>query len=192
MCSRRVSTSSREAPCAIRRGASPAGKYPQKHQRARVCAQSSMCSFPVKPSTSSPFLFDPSCLCCGVGFPLACPSTVRRIQCCYTPRRTQCFCRTWRPSSSTTSSGLWYFQTNIRACFADVSQKVIESTWQKGSVVASHGNLQGLRKIKLQGWESTFWRYQELGRQFLSTLEAIYYTSIECINAKQRFISLCE
>lgn len=63
---------------------------------------------------------------------------------------------------------------------------VIESTWQKGNVVASHPHLQPLRKIKLQGWESTFWRYQELGRHFLSTLEAIYYTSIELVNAKQR------
>lgn len=60
---------------------------------------------------------------------------------------------------------------------------VIESTWQKGQVVAAHPHLKALRKIRIRNRESTFWRYQELGNQFLSTLEAIYYTQIDFYNA---------
>lgn len=56
---------------------------------------------------------------------------------------------------------------------------VIESTWSKSDVVASHPSLNHLRRVKIRDHESTFWRYQELGRNFLSTLEAIYYTCQE-------------
>lgn len=56
---------------------------------------------------------------------------------------------------------------------------VIESTWAKSDVVSSHPALSSLRKVKIRERESTFWRYQELGRHFLSTLEAIYWVQKE-------------
>jgi hypothetical protein len=56
---------------------------------------------------------------------------------------------------------------------------VIESTWAKSDIVSTHPALSGLQRVKIRDHESTFWRYQELGRHFLSTLEAIYYTCEE-------------
>jgi hypothetical protein len=56
---------------------------------------------------------------------------------------------------------------------------VIEATWQKASAVIAHPNLAKLRKVRLRERVSTFWRSQELGAQFLSTLEAVYYLCVE-------------
>lgn len=58
----------------------------------------------------------------------------------------------------------------------------IESTWPKGTVVASHPTLNKLKHIKLRRYESSYWRYQELGSTYLSTLEAIYYCCVELYN----------
>ena len=63
---------------------------------------------------------------------------------------------------------------------------VIESTWGKGNSVVSHDALHGLQKIRIRDRESTYWRYQELGKQYLSTLEAIYYTCVEIIGQQQQ------
>ena len=61
---------------------------------------------------------------------------------------------------------------------------VIESTWQKGGAVYSDPalGLSLLPAVHLDpSLESTYWRYQELGRQFLCTLEAIYHLSRELL-----------
>ena len=63
---------------------------------------------------------------------------------------------------------------------------VIESTWNKSDVVAAHPALAGIRRVKIRERESTFWRYQELGKHFLSTLEAIYYI---CTEFQQRKVA---
>lgn len=60
---------------------------------------------------------------------------------------------------------------------------VIEATWQKAGSVIAHPNLANLKKVRLRERVSTFWRHQELGSQFLSTLEAIYYL---CVEAHER------
>jgi hypothetical protein len=62
---------------------------------------------------------------------------------------------------------------------------VIEATWSKSDVVASHPSLKSLRRVKIRDHESTFWRYQELGRHFLSTLEAIYWTCEEFMKRRK-------
>lgn len=54
-----------------------------------------------------------------------------------------------------------------------------ESTWQKAGSVVNHPNLKALPCVRLRNRESTFWRYQELGNQFLATLEAMYYSAVE-------------
>jgi len=51
------------------------------------------------------------------------------------------------------------------------------STWLKGNSVAAHANLKPLRRIRLRNHESTFWRHQELGNEYLSTLEAMFYAA---------------
>ncbi len=61
---------------------------------------------------------------------------------------------------------------------------VVESTWQKGAVVCAHPNLARVRHIKLKERISTFWRYQELGNRYLSTLEAMHAVCVDWTNAK--------
>ena len=65
---------------------------------------------------------------------------------------------------------------------------VIESTWQKGGAVYSdpHLGLHRLQAVRLASYESTYWRYQELGRQALCTLEAIYHCCRELLNIEQQ------
>ena len=60
---------------------------------------------------------------------------------------------------------------------------VIESTWQKGGAVYSHPQLalNRLQAVRLSEYESTYWRYQELGRHALCTLEAIYHLCRELV-----------
>jgi hypothetical protein len=54
----------------------------------------------------------------------------------------------------------------------------------QGPAVCSHPNLRGIRRIKLRDRVSTFWRYQELGNTYLSTLEAMHAVCVEFVNAK--------
>ena len=60
---------------------------------------------------------------------------------------------------------------------------VVESTWQKAASVFSavpHLGLHALQHVHLDtAYESTYWRYQELGRNALSTVEAMYYACKE-------------
>jgi len=63
---------------------------------------------------------------------------------------------------------------------------VIEATWQKANTVVQHPKIVNLPKIKLTQRISTFWRHQELGNQFLSTLEAIYYLCVEAYERQLR------
>lgn len=63
---------------------------------------------------------------------------------------------------------------------------VIESTWTKAHKVVAHPHVQALRRIRIRDCESTYWRNQELGRSYLSTLEAIYHTARQFDLAKQK------
>ena len=65
---------------------------------------------------------------------------------------------------------------------------VIESTWQKGGAVYSHPALAltRLQAVRLSAYESTYWRYQELGRHALCTLEAMYHLCSELIAIEQQ------
>eukprot|EP00457_Paulinella_chromatophora_P004987 gb/GEZN01005000.1/.p1 GENE.gb/GEZN01005000.1/~~gb/GEZN01005000.1/.p1 ORF type:complete len:579 (-),score=86.13 gb/GEZN01005000.1/:102-1838(-) len=56
---------------------------------------------------------------------------------------------------------------------------VIEATWIKAPGVATCAALQGLRRVRIRDRETTFWRAQGLGKRFLSTLEALYYSSVD-------------
>jgi len=61
---------------------------------------------------------------------------------------------------------------------------VVESTWQKAAGVARHPKIRDLPTVKIEAKEGTFWRYQELGTGFLSTLEATYHFMVEHWNAR--------
>ena len=65
---------------------------------------------------------------------------------------------------------------------------VIESTWQKGGAVYAQPSLglHRLRAVRLSEYESTYWRYQELGRHALCTLEAIYHLCREWLAIEQQ------
>ena len=78
---------------------------------------------------------------------------------------------------------------SIAALLPDIQTVVvIESTWQKGGAVYSHPalGLSRLRAVRLSEYESTYWRYQELGRHALCTLEAIYHFCSELLAIEQR------
>ena len=45
--------------------------------------------------------------------------------------------------------------------------------------MALHPNLRHLRKVKIGSKVTSFWRNQELGKEYLSTLEAIYWAARE-------------
>jgi len=63
---------------------------------------------------------------------------------------------------------------------------VVEATWQKAGNVLRHPAIARLRKIRLKERVTTFWRHQELGNQFLATLEAMYYVCVE-LYERQKF-----
>lgn len=63
---------------------------------------------------------------------------------------------------------------------------LIESTWQKANTVAAHPNFANLRHVRIRDRVSTFWRYQELGSQFLSTLEATFYLCVEAFEQMKK------
>lgn len=52
---------------------------------------------------------------------------------------------------------------------------MVESTWDKGPVVARHPSLSKLRKVKMKSRKTTYWRKQDHGNEFLATVEAIYH-----------------
>jgi tRNA-uridine aminocarboxypropyltransferase len=65
---------------------------------------------------------------------------------------------------------------------------VIESTWQKAGAVYrdERFGIYALPAVHLESYESTYWRYQEMGRQFLSTIEAIFHLASELLNSEKQ------
>ncbi|CAN0134287.1 tRNA-uridine aminocarboxypropyltransferase 1 isoform X1 [Lampetra fluviatilis] len=56
----------------------------------------------------------------------------------------------------------------------------IDSTWNQTNKMSMDERLKALQCVKLQAWESQFWRHQKgTPRTFLSTIEAIYYFFVE-------------
>lgn len=59
---------------------------------------------------------------------------------------------------------------------------IIEATWLKGAVVAKADCLSKIPHIRLKSRSTTYWRTQELGKEYLSTIEAIYYSCLEFVS----------
>lgn len=56
----------------------------------------------------------------------------------------------------------------------------IESTWNQAHSIFTDERLKDLRRIKLEDYETNFWRYQrDKPANFLSTIEAIYWFYVE-------------
>lgn len=52
---------------------------------------------------------------------------------------------------------------------------VIDSTWQQARAIQTDPRLDGIRRITIKPQKTKFWRYQNIGAQCLSSIEAIYY-----------------
>lgn len=52
---------------------------------------------------------------------------------------------------------------------------VLDGTWNQARAMARDPSLAHVRRVRLSPHETVFWRYQDLGRHALSTIEAIYY-----------------
>jgi len=53
---------------------------------------------------------------------------------------------------------------------------VIDSTWTQARAIYTDPKVAAVRKITIAPQKTKFWRYQALGEQCLSSIEAIYYT----------------
>jgi len=51
----------------------------------------------------------------------------------------------------------------------------IDSQWHAAGKILRHEKVKKLKTIKITQYETHFWRYQEVGKDCLATIEAIYY-----------------
>jgi hypothetical protein len=52
---------------------------------------------------------------------------------------------------------------------------VIDGTWRQAKGMARKFGTMGFRHVKIASRETLFWRYQNLDRTYLATIEAIYF-----------------
>jgi DTW domain-containing protein YfiP len=52
---------------------------------------------------------------------------------------------------------------------------VIDGTWKQAKSMARRMKDKGFRHVRIDSYETMFWRYQSLNRTYLATIEAIYY-----------------
>eukprot|EP00033_Pygsuia_biforma_P004892 GCRY01005364.1.p1 GENE.GCRY01005364.1~~GCRY01005364.1.p1 ORF type:complete len:262 (+),score=23.22 GCRY01005364.1:66-851(+) len=51
----------------------------------------------------------------------------------------------------------------------------VDSTWNKTYNILHSPQIERLKRVKIHSYETLFWRYQSYGREYLATIEAIYY-----------------
>lgn len=56
---------------------------------------------------------------------------------------------------------------------------VIDGTWRQAKAMAKQYGNMGFKHVKIALHETLFWRYQNLDRTFLATIEAIYWLFVE-------------
>eukprot|EP00743_Colponemidia_sp_Colp-15_P008457 GILK01009193.1.p1 GENE.GILK01009193.1~~GILK01009193.1.p1 ORF type:complete len:296 (+),score=62.80 GILK01009193.1:23-910(+) len=59
----------------------------------------------------------------------------------------------------------------------------VDSTWSQTKQIVQHPKMHRLRRVKIDSRKTTFWRFQRLSDEYLSTLEAIYFAVVEYITA---------
>eukprot|EP01095_Lingulamoeba_sp_RSL-Kostka_P016327 TRINITY_DN7952_c2_g1_i1.p1 TRINITY_DN7952_c2_g1~~TRINITY_DN7952_c2_g1_i1.p1 ORF type:complete len:298 (+),score=54.48 TRINITY_DN7952_c2_g1_i1:49-894(+) len=52
---------------------------------------------------------------------------------------------------------------------------VIDSQWSNTKAMLNHENLKNLKTVKIENYNTVFWRYQNKGDEYLATIEAIYF-----------------
>ncbi len=52
---------------------------------------------------------------------------------------------------------------------------IIDCTWNQTKKILQHPLIKTLPKVIIEAKETTFWRYQEVGKANLATVEALYY-----------------
>eukprot|EP01086_Lenisia_limosa_P001562 TRINITY_DN13082_c0_g1_i1.p1 TRINITY_DN13082_c0_g1~~TRINITY_DN13082_c0_g1_i1.p1 ORF type:complete len:253 (+),score=16.71 TRINITY_DN13082_c0_g1_i1:58-816(+) len=60
----------------------------------------------------------------------------------------------------------------------------IESTWQTCGGILQNPSVEGIPRVKIPNRETLFWRHQNFGPSFLSTIEAIFYFVQDFIRSK--------
>ena len=63
--------------------------------------------------------------------------------------------------------------STVRRCI------VVEAKWKGSRSVAEDPRCKHLRHVKIRSRLTTFWRHQELGNEYLATLEAMYWFCVE-------------
>jgi len=63
---------------------------------------------------------------------------------------------------------------------------VIDSTWGQTTSMVSSAHLQSLPALRLQDYTTIFWRQQSESKDFLSTVEALYYFLREYVTEQQK------
>ena len=56
---------------------------------------------------------------------------------------------------------------------------VIESKWHGNGMIYNDKRLKNVKHCKIRNHETLYWRYQEYGNEYLSTIEAIYYSIVD-------------
>lgn len=63
---------------------------------------------------------------------------------------------------------------------------VIESRWRGNTPIYEHKELKALPHCKIRNRETLYWRFQEKSKEYLATIEAIYYGVVDCWRAKNK------
>ncbi|ETO30139.1 hypothetical protein RFI_06982 [Reticulomyxa filosa] len=61
---------------------------------------------------------------------------------------------------------------------------VIESRWSGNKTIYEHPSFEDLPHVKIRNRQTLYWRYQEHSREYLSTIEAIYYSVVDCFQSQ--------
>ncbi len=52
---------------------------------------------------------------------------------------------------------------------------VVDGTWQQAKQMIRVFNKIEFQAVRIRNWKTKFWRHQQLGSEYLATIEAIYY-----------------
>lgn len=66
---------------------------------------------------------------------------------------------------------------------------VADCTWMQSQPMTRHKSLASLPCVKLSGRKTAFWRHQQIGEQYLSSVEAMYFLLLErfeCVEGQQQ------
>eukprot|EP01084_Bolivina_argentea_P190808 327783_1 len=88
------------------------------------------------------------------------------------------------------NDGIYLLYPSEKSVFLDeidISEKskikkiiVIESRWRGNKQIYEHKQLINLPHCKIRNRQTLYWRYQEKSKEYLATIEAMYYAIVDC------------